>query len=139
MLSGHSNMDIYNNCDQELDPNNMINQKDDKFNKDKKRVKSKNIIDSQTSTYNSDFNDLEDRLKKLQLTLKEKEEKIEELEKMVLDKKQMNRELSSKDREINTIKNENQKLKEKIGELNDEIIAYKKQIDNLNLIISSNK
>lgn len=139
MLSGHSNMNIYNNCDQELDPNNMINQKDDKFNKDKKRVKSKNIIDSQTSTYNSDFNDLEDRLKKLQLTLKEKEEKIEELEKMVLDKKQMNRELSSKDREINTIKNENQKLKEKIGELNDEIIAYKKQIDNLNLIISSNK
>ena len=142
MFSEYSNENSFNNIPQYLNNNKKIKQKNNAFFKDEKSVKKQinqlfqpnniNNINSESSTYNSDFNDLEERLKKLQLTLKEKDEKIEELEKKVLDKKKLKEELSSKDLEINKIKNKNTYL-------NDEIIAYKKQIDNMNLIISSNE
>ena len=76
MFSEYSNENSFNNIRQYLNNNKNIKQKNNAFFKDEKSVKKQinqlfqpyniNNINSESSTYNSDYNDLEERLNKLQ-------------------------------------------------------------------------
>ena len=92
------------------------------------------------STYDSDFSDLDVRVKMLQSKLEEKDKEIQKIKSQYQKKiRQMEEELSKKDQENEEQLKEYKSEKKKINNLNEEISSLKKEINNFNIIISSNE